>query len=103
MDFIVVFVTTSSEEEAEKIAKALVEEHLAGCVNILSKIKSIYFWEGKVCEDSEVLLIIKTRTEKFESLKEKITSLHSYQVPEIIALPIEKGSTTYLDWLKKVT
>lgn len=103
MDFIVVLVTTSSEEEAEKIAQEIVKEHLAACVNVVPKIKSIYFWKGEVYKDTEALLIIKTRSKKFDTLKEKIIQLHSYEVPEIIAIPIVKGSQTYLDWLVKVT
>jgi len=103
MDFIVVLVTTNSEEEAERIAQEIVQEHLVACVNIIPRIKSVYFWKGEVCKDNESLLVIKTRGEKFEALKDKIIQLHSYEVPEIIALPIVKGSQAYLDWLLQVT
>ncbi len=102
-DPIVVFVTCSSKEEASKIAHSLVQERLAACVNILSPIRSIYRWEGKICDDEEWLLIIKTQKQKFEELEKKVRSLHSYSVPEIIALPIIQGSSSYLEWLTEVT
>jgi periplasmic divalent cation tolerance protein len=102
MNFIVVFVTVKVEE-AQRIAQMVVREHLAGCVNIIPRVESIYFWEGKLCEDIEALLIIKTRAQKFKSLKEKILSIHSYEVPEIIALPIKEGLPSYLKWLLSVT
>jgi periplasmic divalent cation tolerance protein len=98
-DCIVVFVTAGSEAEAETIAKALVEERLAACVNILSPIRSIYRWEGKVTDDQERLLIIKTRAERFSAVEARVKTLHSYQVPEVIALPIVQGSEGYLRWL----
>src|SRR5215470_5083410 len=96
---IVILVTAGSESEAETIAKALIEERLAACVNILNPIRSIYRWEGKVVDDREWLLIIKTQTERFAAVEEKVKALHSYQVPEVIALPILQGSTPYLHWL----
>ena len=98
-DPIVVLVTCSSEEEAYKIAGTLVEERLAACVNILSSIRSIYRWEGKICDDRECLLIVKTDKQRFEDLEQKVKVLHSYSVPEIIALPIVRGSLPYLKWL----
>jgi len=96
---IIILVTAGSESEAEAIAKALVEERLAACVNILDPIRSIYRWEGKVVDDHEWLLIIKTQNERFAAVEEKVKALHSYQVPEVIALPILEGSTPYLHWL----
>lgn len=96
---IVILVTTGSEAEAETIARALVEERLAACVNILPPVRSIYRWEGKVADDREWLLIIKTQGQRFAAVEEKIKALHSYQVPEVIALPIVQGSTPYLHWL----
>jgi len=98
-DCIVVFVTAGSEAEAETIAKALVEEQLAACVNILSPIRSIYRWEGKIADDQEWLLLIKTRAEQFSAVEARVKALHSYQVPEVIALPIVQGSEGYLRWL----
>jgi periplasmic divalent cation tolerance protein len=100
---LVVFVTSGSEEEGLKIAHALVEERLAACVNLVSPIRSIYRWEGKVWDEKEWLLIIKTQTARFEDVEKKVKSLHSYSVPEIIALPITKGYSSYLNWLKEMT
>jgi periplasmic divalent cation tolerance protein len=100
---IVVLVTCGSEEEAIKIAHALVENHLAACVNLVSPIRSIYRWEGKIWDEIEWLLIIKTQRQKFEELEKKVKSLHSYSVPEIIGLPIVEGSSSYLNWIKENT
>lgn len=102
---IVVFITAGSREEADKISKGLVEEKLAFCVNSLPGIKSTYFWEGKLCEDEEYLLIVKTRDSRFEDLEKWVRENHSYDVPEVIALPIIKGSEPYLksvdDWVSE--
>jgi len=100
---IVVFVTTSNDEEAVRIARALVELGLAGCANIVSGVRSIYRWEGRMEDGSEALMIVKTRKDRFEALSKKVKELHSYSVPEIIALPIVKGCEDYLDWLEEVT
>jgi periplasmic divalent cation tolerance protein len=100
---LVVFVTASSKEEAETIASAMVEERLAACANILPSVTSIFRWEGKVERESEVLIVFKTRRGVFEQLKNRIKELHSYEVPEIIALPIVQGSDAYLRWLKDET
>jgi len=100
-DSIVILVTAGSEAEAEAIAKALVEERLAACVNILSPIRSIYRWQGKVADDREWLLAIKTQAERFAAVETKVKALHSYQVPEIIALPIVAGAEGYLRWLRE--
>jgi len=100
---IVIYVTAPSHEEGKKIASALVEEKLAACVNIIPSINSIYKWEGKICDDTEVLLIIKSRKEIFPQLEVRVKSLHSYKVPEIIALPIVAGSKEYLSWLRDET
>ena len=100
---LVVFVTCGSEEEALKIAHALVEERMAACVNLMSPIRSIYRWEGKIWDEKEWLLIIKTQTGRFEDVEKKVKSLHSYSLPEVIALPIIKGSSSYLNWLKEMT
>lgn len=103
MSEIVVFITTSSEDEAARIAKELVGAHLAGCVNIIRDIRSIYSWEGKVEDDPEILMIVKTRKSLFSQLQKKVQELHGYSVPEIIAIPIEDGSQEYLKWLRSVT
>ena len=99
MDYCVVLVTVSSESEEKTLARTLVEERLAACVNIIPGLTSIYRWEGKICEDRELLLIIKTRGQKVTALRERIVHLHSYVVPEVIALPIAEGSARYLEWL----
>ena len=101
--FVVIFVTVPSFEEGERIVSALVGEKLAACGNIISGLTSIYIWEEKVCKEEEHLLILKTRVEKVEELTGRVGELHSYDVPEIIALPIIYGSGDYLDWVKKST
>ncbi len=103
MDAIVVYITAPNEEEAAKIAKTVVEGRLAGCVNIVKGMRSIYSWQGKMEDDSEALMIVKTQRHLFEPLKKRVKELHSYTVPEIIALPIIEGSEDYLYWLKEVT
>jgi periplasmic divalent cation tolerance protein len=100
---IVVYVTAPTEKEAEKIAGALVENKLAGCVNIVKNMRSIYRWQGKIEDEAEVLMIVKTRKEHFAHIREMVKQLHSYSVPEIISLPIVAGSEDYLAWLKEVT
>jgi periplasmic divalent cation tolerance protein len=103
MDSIVVYITTSGEEEAAKIAQVLVEERLAGCVNIVRDVRSIYKWQEKIEDDKEFLMIVKTRKELFNLLKKRVKEIHSYTVPEIIAIPIIDGSEDYMNWLKEVT
>ena len=102
-DSIVIFVTCGSEEEGLKIANALVEGRLAACVNLISPIRSIYRWEGKIWDEEEWLLIIKTQKERFGEVEKKVKSLHSYSVPEIISLPIGDGSPSYLNWIEENT
>lgn len=96
--FGVVLVTTANETEAENLAIALLNERLAACVSIYP-IRSIYRWQGQIENEREWQLVIKTDLKQFEQLSEKIQALHSYAVPEIIALPIVAGSQTYLDWV----
>jgi len=103
MEAIVVYITAPNEDEAARIAKALVEERLAGCVNIVKGIRSIYSWEGKTQDDQEVLMITKTQRYLFGPLMDRVRELHSYTVPEVIALPVIEGSEDYLNWLKEVT
>ena len=95
--------TASSHEEAENIAENLVSHKLAACVNILPNMKSFYWWDDKVCKDDELLLVAKIKTSLFKDLEKAVKKLHSYDVPEMILLPIENGSNTYLQWMKKVT
>ncbi len=98
----VVLVTCNSVQEGRKIGRTLVEERLAACVNILqTPIESIYRWKGSVDTAKEYLLIIKTSRSRLKALEAAVKRLHSYDVPEIIALPIEKGSRDYLAWLSK--
>lgn len=103
MDYMVVFITAPNEEEAVKISKTLVEEKLAGCINIVKNIRSIYFWQDKIEDESEVLMIVKTKSDLFDELEKRVKSLHSYTVPEVIGIKINKGSEEYLKWLSEVT
>ena len=98
VNFGVVLVTAASEAQAENIAKSLIEHKLAACVS-LSPIRSIYSWQGEIHAESEWQLVIKTDLAKFEALKTKVQELHSYEIPEIIAIPIIAGSEAYLDWI----
>jgi periplasmic divalent cation tolerance protein len=99
----VVFITAPGEDEAAGIAKTLVEEKLAACVNIIRNVRSIYRWQGKIQDDAEVLLIVKTQNSRFRALCERVKELHSYEVPEVISLPITQGSQDYLKWLIEST
>jgi periplasmic divalent cation tolerance protein len=96
----VVYITAQNREEAEKIGRHLVKEKVAACVNIVDNIKSLFWWEKNMDEANECLLIAKTSVEKFKKLEETVKKVHSYQVPEIIALPVVAGSKDYLDWIK---
>jgi uncharacterized protein involved in tolerance to divalent cations/8-oxo-dGTP pyrophosphatase MutT (NUDIX family) len=102
-DFLVIFVTVGSAAEGDRLARALVEERLAACVNRLPSVQSVYRWEGKVEESAEELLVIKTRKILFPALEKRVRELHSNTVPEIIALPIIAGSEPYLNWLEEQT
>ena len=95
----VVLTTTPSEEEARKIAHTLVGERLAACVNIIPKIESIYRWQDKLEEAREYLLLIKTTESAFPRLQEKLKALHSYELPECVALAMTAGSPSYLKWI----
>lgn len=98
-DKLIVFVTSADVAEAEMMARALVENCLAACVNIVPQVRSIYRWEGKVEDSTECLLLVKTSRALFEQVRAEVQRLHSYQVPEIIAVPIEQGAENYLAWL----
>lgn len=100
---IVILITTPSVREARLIGGRLVEERLAACANIVPRIESIFSWEGKICKEGESLLFLKTRSKHFNGIVKLVHSLHSYTVPEIIALPIISGSKDYLDWIKNTT
>jgi periplasmic divalent cation tolerance protein len=100
---IVLFVTVPNDETANRLAEALVGEGLAACVNRIPGVRSTYFWEGRVCTDDELLLVIKTRGALFEPLRARVLELHPYTVPEIIALPIQAGHADYLAWIEQST
>jgi periplasmic divalent cation tolerance protein len=102
-EYIIVLITAPNEEEAEKIAHEAVKAGLAGCANIVRDIRSIYRWQGKVEDGSEVLMVVKTKKTLFDDLAKKVKEFHSYTVPEIIALPILAGSADYLNWLRDET
>lgn len=100
---IVLLCTVPNEEVANKIAHVLVEGKLAACVNIVLGLVSVYSWKGEICRDNELLCIIKSRDALFEKIEAAIRSVHPYEVPEIIALPIIKGHAPYLSWIHDVT
>ena len=97
-EFLVVYITASGEN-AKDLASALVREKLAACVNRIPGVESTYAWEGRVERDTEDLLIVKTRADLFDRLKERVQALHDYDVPEIIAVPVVEGSESYLEWI----
>jgi periplasmic divalent cation tolerance protein len=97
----IVLCTAGSEDEARKIAAHLVEQRLAACVNIVPQIESIYRWQGKVESSREWLLLIKTTAERFSSVREAIGTLHSYELPECVAIGVEDGSEDYLAWIEE--
>ncbi len=100
--YVVVLVTVPSREDGIRIARELVSRRLVACVNIVDNVHSIFFWEGKVDEAREALLIVKTRLDKMNEVISCIKSMHPYQVPEIIALPIVYGIESYLKWIDSV-
>jgi periplasmic divalent cation tolerance protein len=99
MDAIVIFMTTANREEAARIADMLVGAHLAACVQILPEIESIYRWEGKIERQSEILVLAKSTREKFAELEREVRAMHSYETPEIIAVPAVDVSAPYRKWL----
>jgi periplasmic divalent cation tolerance protein len=98
-----VYITTRDKDQARSIGRILVEEHLAACVNIIDGMESIYFWNNSICEDNEVILIAKTRDDLLAELSQRVKSLHSYECPCIVALPIAGGNQEYLNWIKEST
>lgn len=102
-DAIIVLITASSDQEAERLGSTLVAEHLAACVNIVPNVRSLFFWEGRTQDANESLLIAKSRAPLLDQLISRVKSLHSYTVPEVIALPILGGSREYLAWLNDST
>jgi periplasmic divalent cation tolerance protein len=101
MSHAVVLVAVGSRDEARSIASALVADRLAACVQMLP-VESHYVWEGKVVDDDEILLLVKTRTDAFEPIRARVRELHSYEVPEIVMLEIAAGDVPYLDWIDRL-
>lgn len=100
----IVFITAPSQEIGKQIAAALIEQRFAACVNIIGPIHSLYTWEGKICDDEEVLLIVKSRSDLIESrLIPSVQAIHPYQTPEIIAVPVVTGLPAYIDWMIQET
>lgn len=102
-DAILILSTVPDEDKGLEIARALVGEKLAACVTVLPRATSVYRWEGKIAEDGEYVLLIKTRAGRFAELEARLKSLHPYKVPEIIALPVVNGSPAYLNWISTET
>lgn len=100
-DAIVVLMTAANGEEAARLADLLIGAHLAACVQILPEIESVYRWQGRIERQAETLLLAKTTRSRFEELERQVRALHSYETPEIVALPIVAGSAPYLEWLSK--
>jgi len=98
--YIIVMVTAPSKQEAEKIAQHLLKEKLIACANIIGPVSSLFHWSGKTEKAEEYLIFLKSRRDLFEKLSEAVKALHSYEVPEILALPIVDGSKAYLDWME---
>ena len=100
MSYIIVLMTASNKEEAIKIVRMLLEEKLVACANIIDVVSSFYWWKGTIEENKEALVIMKSHKNLFQKLSSRIIELHSYDVPEILAIPIMDGSSSYLDWMK---
>jgi len=98
---VVCLVTAPSAEEGHRIARVLVEERLAACVNVVAGVRSVYRWQGVVEEAEEVLLVVKTTRDRFSGLQERVVSLHSYQVPEVVVLPVEGALPAYQAWVQE--
>lgn len=101
--FVIILATCSSKQEADRIAASILKKRLAACGNIVGGIRSRFWWKGRIDSANEVLLILKTRAANFKEIEKEIKRIHSYEVPEIIALPIVAGSKEYLGWIKKET
>jgi len=97
--YVVIFVTAANKEEAQKIAASLIERKLAACVNIIDKIESVFWWEGKVESAREMMLVIKSKKTNLDKIIKQVKAMHSYSVPEIIAIPIAGGYKPYLKWI----
>jgi periplasmic divalent cation tolerance protein len=100
MSYMIIIMTSPNKEEAVKIVRTLLEERLIACANILDPVSSLFWWQGKIEEENEVLVLMKSNETLFKKLSKRVMELHSYDVPEILALPIVAGSQAYLDWMK---
>src|SRR5687768_11665144 len=98
-DKIVVLVTTNGVRQAKRIARQLLEERLVACANLIAPVSSLYRWQGKIADERECLMVIKTTRAQFEAVRACVEKLHSYAVPEVIALPIVDGAANYLNWI----
>jgi periplasmic divalent cation tolerance protein len=99
-DLVVVYVTAPAEK-AQDLARCILERKVAACVNILPNVRSLYWWDGKICDDQEQLLVIKSTRAAFERLRAAVVELHPYQVPEVIALPVEAAHLPYAEWVAR--
>lgn len=97
--YALVYITASGEKESKKIGRTIVEERLAGCINIISTIESLYWWKGEIEEDKESILLVKTKVSNIENIIKRVKEIHSYENPAILAIPIIEGSKEYLDYL----
>ena len=97
--YVIVFMTVPDEKEVTKIVRSLLKERLIACANIVGPVSSLFWWEGKIDKASEFLVIMKSRKDLFKKLSERVKELHSYEVPEVIALPVIEGLPSYLNWL----
>jgi len=100
MKYIIVLMTASNQEEAKKIVNTLLEERLIACANIINSISSFFWWQGKIETEKEALVIMKSRESLFNKISQRIVDLHSYEVPEILAIPVVNGLKSYLDWIR---
>jgi len=101
-NYSIIITTAGGKDAAKKIANLLVEKHLAACVQMFP-VESVYFWQGKICEDNEVALFIKSRTSLFDEIAEAIKANHEYEIPEIIQIPVTNGLSDYLGWIDECT
>ena len=102
-DYRIYLTTVQSKKDAKKIAEALLKYHAAACINIIDKVSSMYMWENKVCTDDECLLVIKSKAELFEKVQKIVLTLHKYDLPEFVEIPIIGGSNDYLRWIEEST
>ncbi len=102
-ELVLILVTVPNDAVADRIAHALVVEQLAACVNVVPGVRSIYKWEGEICNEGELQCLVKTRRSLFPAVRDRVRALHPYQIPEIIALPLVEGHSDYLDWVRANT